>query len=76
MKISSRKSKIYYRTDLEVIRSIFYQVIPVVSHLEVSIPENPNTLKNIGESHKGIQKKFWKEDLFVHYDKNNDVILL
>ena len=43
IKISLCKSKSYQRTDLEEIRSIFDQVRPVVSHLEVCLP---NTLRS------------------------------
>ena len=57
--------------DIEDNWSIFDQLIPVVSHLEVCLPEKPLTPENIGESFKGHHRKFWKEDLFVQYDKKN-----
>ena len=45
-------------TDIEDICSIFDQVVPVVSHPEVSLPEKPLTPKNIGEYLKVPQRKF------------------
>ena len=53
--------------------SIFDQVRPVLSHLEVCLPEKPITSNNIGESLKGPKRPFWKEYLFVQYDKNQNV---
>ena len=53
VKISLFRSKIYYRTDIEDIWSIFYQVRPVVSHLEVSLLAKTFTPNNIGEAIKG-----------------------
>ena len=41
VKISLYIRKIYQRTDLEEIHPIFDQVIPVVSHLDVSLPRKP-----------------------------------
>ena len=65
--ISLRRSKICQRTDIEEIRSIFDQVRPVFSHLEVCLPEKPLTPKNIVEDLKGPQKQSCKEALFVQY---------
>ena len=50
--------KRYQRTYLEDIIPIFDQVRPVVSHLEVNLPEKPLTPNNIGEFLKGTQRKF------------------
>ena len=50
IKISLCRRKSYQRTDLEEIRSIFDQVRPVVSHLEVRLPKKPPTPKNIGDA--------------------------
>ena len=58
--ISLLRIKSYQITDLEYIRSIFDQVRPVVSHLEVCLPKKPPTQKNIGEALGGPQRKFWK----------------
>ena len=58
------------------IRSRFDQVRPVVSHLEVSFSEKPPTPKNICDSLGGHQRQFWKEALFVQYDKNKNVSLI
>ena len=74
--ISLYSRKICQRTDLEDIRSIFGQVILVVSHLEVLLPKKPPTPKNIGEGLSSPQKKFWKEAMFVQYDNNKIVSLL
>ena len=63
-------------TDIEYIRSIFYQVRPVVSHLQFFIPVKPLTPSNIGEALKGPQRKLRKEYLFVKYDKNKNFSLL
>ena len=62
--------------DLEDICSRFDQVIPMVSHFKVSLPEKYPTPKNIGEGLKGIKRQLWKETLFFQYDKNNNVSLL
>ena len=48
----------------------------MVSHIEVSLPKKPPTPKNIGEALGGPQRKFWKEALFVQYDKNKNVSLI
>ena len=45
-------------------------------HLEVFLPEKPVAPKNIGEDLKGPQRKFWKEDLFVQYHKNQNSSLI
>ena len=45
----------------------------MVSHLRVSLPENPLTPKNIGEACNGPQRHFCKEYLSVKYDKNKNV---
>ena len=55
--ISLCRSESYQRIDLEEIRSRFYQIRPVVSHLEVRLPKKPPTPKNIGEGLKGTQRK-------------------
>ena len=61
--------------SIEYIRSRFDQVRPVISHLDFSLPKKPPTPKNIGEGLKGPQRKFWKEDLFVKYDKSKNFSL-
>ena len=65
IKISLCRRKSYQRTDLEEIRYRFYQVRPVVSHLEVRLPKKPPTPNNIGDALGGPQRQFWKEALFV-----------
>ena len=70
------RMKSYQRTDLEGIQSIFDQVRPVVSHLEVSLPNKPPTPNNIDEGLKGTLIQLWKEALFVQYDKNKNVSLI
>ena len=57
-------------TDLEYILSTFDQVIPMVSHIEVSLPEKHITPNKIGEAIKGRHKQIWNETLFVKYEKN------
>ena len=74
--ISLCRRKSYHRTDLEDICSIFDQVRPVVSHIEVRLPEETPTPNNIGEYLKVPHRQFRKEDLFVQYEKNKDVSLL
>ena len=69
LNISIWRSKSYHRVYLEYIRSIFDQVRPIASYLEVHIPEKPLAPKNIGEGLKGPQIQFWKEDVFLKYDK-------
>ena len=47
----------------------FYQVRPVVSHIEIHLRGNLLTHDSIGEDLKSTQRKFRKEDLFILYDK-------
>ena len=61
---------------MENIWSRFDKVVPVVSHLEVHLPNKPLTPRSTGEAIKGPRRKFWKEYLFVQYDKNKNIILL
>ena len=61
--------------NIEDIRSRFDQIRPVISHLEFSLPKKPPTPKNIGEGLKFPQRKFWKEDLSVKYDKSKNFSL-
>ena len=58
VKISLRRGNNYQITDIEDICSILYQVIPVVSHLEVFIPEETLIPNNIGEYLKGTQRQY------------------
>ena len=74
--ISICRRKSYQRTYIENICSIFDQARPVVSHLEVHLLKKPPTPKNISEGLKGPQRQFWKESLFVKYDKNKNVSLI
>ena len=74
--ISLCRKKSYQRTDIEDILSRFDQVRPVISHLEVCIPNKPPTPKNIGGGLKVPHRKLWKENLFVKYDKNKIYSLL
>ena len=76
VKISLRRGNNYQRTDIEDICSILYQVIPVVSHLEVFIPKKLLTPNKIGEALRVAQIQVWKEALFVEYDKNKNFSLL
>ena len=76
VKISLCRRKSYQRKDVEEISSRFYQIRPVVSHLEVRLQEKPTTLKNISEGLKVPQRQLWKEDLSVQYDTNTNAILL
>ena len=69
-------SNIYQRTDIEEIRPRLNQVIPLFSHIEDCLPEKHLTPKNIGEDVKGPQRQFWKEDLFVQYNKNKNSNLI
>ena len=59
VKISICRRRSYQRTYLEYIWSRFYQVRPLVSHLEVHLPEKSLTPKNIGEDQKGPQRQSW-----------------
>ena len=76
VRISLCRSKRYQITDIEDICSRFDQVKHVVSHLEVRLSNKPPTPKNIGKGLKYPQRQFWKEALFVQYDKTKNVILL
>ena len=58
VKISLCKRNSYQRTDLEYICSRFDQVRPVVSHIEVRLPNKPPTPNTIGEGLKGTQRQF------------------
>ena len=64
IKISLCIRKSYQITDLEEICSRFYQVRPVVSHLEVRLSKKPPTPNNIGYALGVPQRQFWKEALF------------
>ena len=68
IRLCSRNS--YQCTDIEELWSIFDQIRPVVSHLEVNLPEKPKVHNKIGETIKVSQSKLWKETLFVQYNKN------
>ena len=70
------RSKSYQITDLEYICSRFYQVRPVVSNLEVRLPNKPPKSNNIGEALGGPQRKLFKESLFVQYENNINVSLI
>ena len=48
----------------------------MVSHIELCLPKKPPAPNNIGEGLKGPQRQFWKEDLFVQYDKNRNDSLI
>ena len=48
----------------------------MVSHLEVCLTKKPPTPKNIGDDLGGPQRQFWKEALFVQYEKNKNVSLI
>ena len=58
--ISIFRRKSYQITDLEDIRSIFDQVRPVVSNIEVRLPKKPPTPKNIGEGFSIPQRQLCK----------------
>ena len=55
---------------IENIWSKFDQVIPVVSHFEVSIINKHIAPNHIGDAIKVPQKQILKEALFVKYDNN------
>ena len=76
VKISLWQRKSYHRTDIEEIRLRFYQIRPVVSHLEVYLTDKHLTPKNIGEALKFPQRNFWKENVFVKNYKNENANLL
>ena len=70
IKISLYVLNNYQRIYLEEIRSIFDQVRPMVSHIEVSLTKKPPMPKNFGEALGGPQRKLWKEDPLVQYEYN------
>ena len=74
--ISLWRRKRYQSTYLEDIWSRFYQVRPLVSHLVVRLPDKPISPNNVDEALKGPQRQFWKEYLFVQFNKNKNVNLL
>ena len=57
VKIILCRGNINQRTDIGDIRSRFYQVKPVISHLKFSLPKKPPTPKRIGEILKCPQKQ-------------------
>ena len=65
--------KSYQRTDIEEIHYTFYQVRPLVSHLEVFLSEITPTPNNIAEALKDPEKQLCKEALYLQYDKNKNV---
>ena len=69
--ISIYRRKSYQRKEIEDICSIFDQVRPVVSHIEICLPEELPTPNNIVKGLKGPRRKLWKESLSLHYDKEN-----
>ena len=71
IKIGLCRRKSYQWTYFEEIRSIFDQVRPVVSHLEVRLQKKPPTPKNIISALGGPQRKFWKEALFFNMTRIN-----
>ena len=75
-KISLCRRNIHQRTDLEGISSRFDQIIPVVSHLDFFPRKKRPTPHHIIRGFKGPQRKFWKEFLFVQYDKHKNVSLI
>ena len=48
----------------------------MISHIEVRLPKKHPTPKNISDALGGPQRQFWKEALFVQYDKKTNVSLL
>ena len=48
----------------------------MVSHIEVILPEKPQTPNNIDEALKGHQRQIWKESLLVKYDNSKRFNLL
>ena len=48
----------------------------MVSHIEVRLLKEPPTQRNVGDVLGVPQRQFWKEALFVQYDKNKNVSLL
>ena len=49
---------------------LWFHILNFVSQINLPPP------KNIGEGLKGTQRKFWKEALFVKYDKNKNFSIL
>ena len=74
--ISLCRRKSYEKTYIKYIWSIFDQVRPVFSHLEVSLPGKTIAAKNIDKDLKGPQIQFCKETLFLKCEKNKNVSLL
>ena len=74
--ISLRRRNSYQKTDLVEIHYIFDQLRTVVLYLEVFLPDKPITPNNICEYLNGPNIQFWKESLFVKYDKNKNVSLI
>ena len=58
--ISLPRRKIYQQKDIGDIWSKFYHIRPVLSHLEVSLPEKTLKPNKIGEYFKGYHRKFRK----------------
>ena len=56
--ISLCRRKSYQRTYIENIRSRFDKVRPVISHIELSVPEKPLTPNNIDENLKIPHRQF------------------
>ena len=48
----------------------------MVSYIEVCNTNKPRITNNIGKGLKVPQRQFWKEALFVKYDKNKNVSLI
>ena len=48
----------------------------MVSHLEVRLPKIPLPPKNICDALGGPQRQFYKEALFVQYEKNKNFSLI
>ena len=48
----------------------------MVSYLEIHIPKKPPIPNNFGDALGSPQRQFWKEAIFVQYDKNKNVSLL
>ena len=58
---------------MEDIGSRFDQIIPVVSNLEVRLPQKLLAINNIGDSIKFPQRQLWKGVLSMKYDNNNNI---
>ena len=74
--ISLFRRKRYRHKYLEDIRYRFDQVRPVVSDLEVCLPDKPITPDNIGEALNGPHGQLRKEALFVQCENNKNVSLI